>query len=912
MANISGEDTALKTRRSVDGSLDLEQGTSNLPLFAATAEFTSLCNMLSVPVDIQKKADRLLDTIMSEIDQQDQVEMSQKDMFVCALYMALIDARMPYGPHDPQLRQGHLAAPSITISQLLHTAQISVKKLLDQMRLVKELLLLSEAVGQHLVMLEKEFCIMSYLSHTFDRLCAGVFRDDDKPQLESNEENIIPTLPEMEGVTFRKKLCWFLFLQAKQRLMGDNLDLLHGFLVLLCCLEYVMRTTPSFLLNPPYDVMRIGCQNVSEYGNMPMLAKMCEQFEANREEAEMLSHTCLEPLLNELLNTDGELDLDELEEKYLCQHVKEGDLNELLFLTKHPLYSPPSSSSLSSHKQSSDTTTAALHNTNGSSNGTAPMTPVRARLSSVHQLKALLASATNQPSPKLISYFELCTHDPRDAIAERLRQSKDRFIEGFYSVMSCHSSIAETRFALGVKLYYTMLELLLDNDMKRLSVSVLDTLLKKEDFHKSLIACCLEVVLVTYGLTRSYTLIGGDMDDSMLAFPWILETLNIQAYDFSKVVESFLRAEPRLPTDVVKHLQNVEYRILEGLAWKDGSSLFDMIRVCERGTSTPAKSSPTDPLNNVGNGQLCPSAAQLYLSPVPGRSAPQTSSQQQPASVSGPRRSQSLTSFFNKVYRLAYSRLQKLCTHLQVNKDLLHKIWTCFENCITYRIDILKNRHLDQVVMCSIYGVCRVMDKEIKFKVIIREYSRIFPNAQQQVYRNVYMGGERHDSIISFYNQIFMVSMKACLLQFSTSSSRQATLRLSPVPPPPVYSPHSPAKFNLLGRKNFMVSPLKESPFKAPHSPSQLTPSTRQLYCFGDRPGSAENLRCINARMSEAKKRTHDVNITTEPKEKVKRLIDFNMAPSDNNASVAETSIIAPKKISATNVSVGCSSRERL
>ena len=37
-------------------------------------------------------------------------------------------------------------------------------------------------------------------------------------------------------------------------------------------------------------------------------------------------------------------------------------------------------------------------------------------------------------------------------------------------------------------------------DSKRLSVSVLDTLLNKDDFHTSLIACCLEVVLVVYGL----------------------------------------------------------------------------------------------------------------------------------------------------------------------------------------------------------------------------------------------------------------------------------------------------------------------------------------------------------------------------------------------------------------------------
>ena len=45
---------------------------------------------------------------------------------------------------------------------------------------------------------------------------------------------------------------------------------------------------------------------------------------------------------------------------------------------------------------------------------------------------------------------------------------------------------------------------------------------------------------------------GSDSEDSPFAFPWILETLNIQAYDFSKVLESFIRAEPRFPADVVK------------------------------------------------------------------------------------------------------------------------------------------------------------------------------------------------------------------------------------------------------------------------------------------------------------------------------------------------------------------------
>ena len=45
----------------------------------------------------------------------------------------------------------------------------SVKQLLEKMRQVKEMLLLSEAVTQHLTTLEKNFCVMCALSHTFDR-----------------------------------------------------------------------------------------------------------------------------------------------------------------------------------------------------------------------------------------------------------------------------------------------------------------------------------------------------------------------------------------------------------------------------------------------------------------------------------------------------------------------------------------------------------------------------------------------------------------------------------------------------------------------------------------------------------------------------------------------------------------------
>ena len=41
-------------------------------------------------------------------------------------------------------------------------------------------------------------------------------------------------------------------------------------------------------------------------------------------------------------------------------------------------------------------------------------------------------------------------------------------------------------------------------------------------------------------------------EDSPFSFPWILEVFDLQAYDFFKVLESFIKAEPKLPVDVIR------------------------------------------------------------------------------------------------------------------------------------------------------------------------------------------------------------------------------------------------------------------------------------------------------------------------------------------------------------------------
>lgn len=63
-------------------------------------------------------------------------------------------------------------------------------------------------------------------------------------------------------------------------------------------------------------------------------------------------------------------------------------------------------------------------------------------------------------------------------------------------------------------------------------------------------------------------------------------------------------------------------------------------------------------------------------------------------------------------YNLASVRMQDLCYQLSINdEDILRKIWTCFEHVIIEHTDMMRDRHLDQILMCTIYIICKVRFK---------------------------------------------------------------------------------------------------------------------------------------------------------------------------------------------------------
>lgn len=77
--------------------------------------------------------------------------------------------RMPYGPTDPQLQCGYIGQPEITITDLLMSSEKTVTSLFQSMNVLRDVISISEAVKYHLTQLERKFCIVSGIFHTFER-----------------------------------------------------------------------------------------------------------------------------------------------------------------------------------------------------------------------------------------------------------------------------------------------------------------------------------------------------------------------------------------------------------------------------------------------------------------------------------------------------------------------------------------------------------------------------------------------------------------------------------------------------------------------------------------------------------------------------------------------------------------------
>ncbi|KAI4499767.1 hypothetical protein M0802_005023 [Mischocyttarus mexicanus] len=570
------------------------------------------------------------------------------------------------------------------------------------------------------------------------------------------------------------------------------------------------------------------------------------------------------------------------------------------------------------------------------------VTPVFTATQSVIRLQAMLAGQSS-PSTTLLQIFNNCTQDVKTFVSMKVKEIGEQFCANYTKSSDTNENstldFGRKRLCLGQTLFYKFLEMILNEEKHKKPNYDITNLLMNERFIRCLFACCLEIVIYSY-----------KSNDKV--FPWILKALDLEAYYFYKVIEIIVRAEEQLPRDVVKHLSQTEERILEALAWKKNSPLWQAIEStigevpsCED-VSLPGTLEIIDQ-NNTGQPILrritvdrsghndipqspISSASDRFQSPITasgiakkrlfpdtrttGQSVlrvsskvvidgnsrillalpdqltvPKTSTPQTTINVSPnlsitkeggkPKKTGSVALFFRKFYNLACVRMQDLCNSLEITDiDLQKKIWTIFEYSIKERTELMRDRHLDQILMCAVYVICKLVKMEKNsFTEIMRCY-RLQPQAESHIYRSVLIckgpqeirahteasgsneiqmdeepnvapptptnmagtsqdyGTERRGDLIKFYNTVYVPQVKEVANKLGLARGSTQTLTLSPLPKSKVCT-NSPVRrvTDSILTRTLDIKAMNASP--AP----QLS------YCFSRSP--AKDLEAINKMM---------------------------------------------------------------
>ncbi|XP_008231639.1 PREDICTED: retinoblastoma-related protein [Prunus mume] len=232
--------------------------------------------------------------------------------------------------------------------------------------------------------------------------------------------------------------------------------------------------------------------------------------------------------------------------------------------------------------------------------------------------------------------------------------------------------------------------------------------------------------------------------------------------------------------------------------------------------------------------------------------------------------------FFSKIVKLAAVRINGMVERMQLSQQIRENVYRLFQQILVQRTSLFFNRHIDQIILCCFYGVAKISQLSLTFREIIHNY-RKQPQCKSLVFRSVYVDwpparrngrpAQEHVDVITFYNEIFIPSVKSLLVELG--SAGPTTTRANVVPEAnnnndaqcpgspkvstfPTLPDMSPKKVS--AAHNVYVSPLRSSKMDA-----LISHSSKSYYaCVGESTHAyqspSKDLTAINNRLNGTRK----------------------------------------------------------
>lgn len=136
---------------------------------------------------------------------------------------------------------------------------------------------------------------------------------------------------------------------------------------------------------------------------------------------------------------------------------------------------------------------------------------------------------------------------------------------------------------------------------------------------------------------------------------------------------------------------------------------------------------------------------------------------------------------FNRMILYMSNQIEKLCEALSLQPVTKELIWAFFKKVFLSHREVFHHRYLEQIIMCSVYAICKVTKKEkIKFQQIFSHYQEISNFSKYLFHCIVFkckMEDDQKGDIIKFYNEVFIPLLKGLIM---SSISSQTTEDMEP------------------------------------------------------------------------------------------------------------------------------------
>ncbi|KAI8837368.1 hypothetical protein BJ741DRAFT_603300 [Chytriomyces cf. hyalinus JEL632] len=257
-------------------------------------------------------------------------------------------------------------------------------------------------------------------------------------------------------------------------------------------------------------------------------------------------------------------------------------------------------------------------------------------------------------------------------------------------------------------------------------------LMGDSQFHKSLLFCTFEILCFTFSISNIHT-------------EGILNLLQVRHIDLCIVIDLLVKWETWLTVSVVKRLKEVEERILESAMWSD-ETVYNLMNDALQKQNTSIHFSRT---------------MEVYSDLVD----PANRLQSATSTGDGLDTFKGIQTLLNKCNKLLKVRAKELCDHLHLGEQVLTRANNLMDALLYSECtnQILRKRHIDLIMLCSVYLAAQLLHKPITFGKLIPAYLKQPQASETTVFAVLDESGSQKVDIVAFYRTIFVKCANLCM-----------------------------------------------------------------------------------------------------------------------------------------------------